>query len=179
MARELLASGWEHNVWRSKRFPTKVVKTPTLANRLSLIITGLGVQGIKKELADSIEQSQTDGIIIPDSRVFRKSIFGGYVLVQDYIVPDSEGFQNDIYSRLMQSNILHAMSYYLNPENFKVRDQIIYLVDPTKGVAGRLLEHFKIANFSQYVKLRYWYRKQTSDLLTEKTEYLDGFEKAT
>ncbi len=161
MKREFISQGFEHKVWRSKRNRRIVLKTPTWANRISLLLTGTRTSDLKDEIKEAQERIGGIGEVrIPETRIF--GFFGGlgYVIAQPYIDTDHEDFAEGTYEKIVKQNDVLAKLYWLSPQNFRITNDVAYFIDPTKGVIGRILDRFGILSFDGYVRALYQIKRR-------------------
>lgn len=148
--RQFLAKGIEHNVIFPRSNKHKVIKIPRILNRLSFWPYH-PVPVLRKELQEARELVADKKVIIPRTQVhkarfnlFRRFLFPGYILWQDTITED--GSVTDILAHLQNEGLSTlAEEFKHEPRNFISRGGLVYWIDPTKGVAGRVLEKVGIS----------------------------------
>jgi hypothetical protein len=89
MERKKLGAGWEHTVYEGKNNPNIVVKVPNFKNQILMRTIGLGVEDIRKEIAERQLQLADTTIKAPRTKVMRSIDGKSYVIGQAHIKEDN------------------------------------------------------------------------------------------
>ncbi len=158
--RELIARGMEHRVWKSKKGnPDIVLKTPRLANHLSLL--GFDpASKMRQELAEAKVSLTNTDIRIPrtliygvSKRIIANLRIASYVIGQKHIREDGSihNHQGHLESQGLPSLVQECKH---EPKNFISEKGTLYWVDPTRGMMGRVLERTGLIKLEDYRKFR-------------------------
>jgi hypothetical protein len=158
--RQKISQGAEHFVLRPILHETDIVlKIATPLNYLFMLGADQA-EIIRQELVEAQGLVNGTNLKIPRTHIMageRLSVLGtntrGYVVGQKYIEEDES--VPDIGTFLANEGLTSLIDEYkYEPHNFISNKGVVYWVDPTKGLAGRFLEHMKIMKLEDYRKLR-------------------------
>ncbi len=159
--KELIGEGYEHMVY--KRPTSKfVLKTPTPLNIKSIRLSGKGPRALDSEREFWEKMISNSPVRIPPTRMFL-SESKVYIMGQRFI--EEDGSIEDVASYLRSQGLqVLARKYELDPTNFKSNQGVLYLIDPTKGIEGRLIERFLKIPYPVFITLRWGYKRLKESL---------------
>jgi len=149
--RREIAHGMEHVVFDSVLFKDVVLKVSRQCNLLSMM--GRNPAGVlRRELINQQRLVEGTTVVIPTTRIFDRGV-KGYVVAQEHICED--GSVVDIQGYLEGQGLDTLVDEYLHePRNFISFRGRVYLIDPTKGTVGRILEDLHIMKLTSYRRVR-------------------------
>lgn len=154
--RAFVGRGIEHDVYRGRNGKT-VLKVLRPFNRLSLGQDPTLV--LRGELKEAHALVGSTSVQIPRTLIvgFDTNVMGvpvkGCVIGQEYIEDDASVL--DIGRHLQRQGLDGLVDEYVyEPRNFKSRGGVVYWVDPTRGVGGRILEAIGIMRLQTYRRVK-------------------------
>ena len=140
--REIAGEGLEHNIlWPSTGNRRQVLKVPRRLNSL-MMLRLKSADTIREEVRQARELIHGTEVKIPRTKVHR--INGSYVMRQDWI--DEDQSVPDVANYLREQGLETLVDEYKHePLNFVAKEGVVYWVDPTKGVAGRVLDRIPLS----------------------------------
>lgn len=166
--RKFLGEGKQHTVWEAHR-PGRVLKPAKLSRYLALRLLGLDSRSIAQDFQQASELTKGSKIQVPKTRIigrrtrrfgigrFRFSFEKGYVADQEEVTKDDSV---DIKQILLEENKQYLLDKFdINPDNFIPSKNLIYWIDPVKGIDLRILEKSHLITPQQYAKIRLFVKK--------------------
>jgi hypothetical protein len=130
MERQFVGQGWEHQVYRSKSHPNKVIKVPTPESLRFFKFFRLDPKLVQKEYQEAVSLVADTTIKIPDTRFLY--LRDRYYIVQDFI---EEDFSLKNARELLKNQGLFELleKYDRGGSNFISNRGTLYWIDPTVG----------------------------------------------
>lgn len=155
--RQMLSNGMEHRVFISNN-NSIVLKRPRPLTYLSFL--GRNPSSvIRNELVEAQESLNETNVQIPRTLIYSSNnkrfgmILESYVIGQSFIEEDRSIINPE--NHLKEQGLDSLVEEYKHePRNFISNNGILYWIDPTKGIIGRILERMHLMTLKDYRKLR-------------------------
>lgn len=157
--RIVIGEGKEHTVLK-KPDSNIVLKTPKPIH-MFLMFGRDRAETLRQELAEAQRLIENTEVKIPRTLIYSTHEFkiagirtSGYVIGQKFVKED--GSIEDIKAHLEKYNNSKLINIFnTEHQNFISNKGVLYWIDPTRGIVGRLLENMKIMKSSTYRSIRH------------------------